>query len=171
MLFIKYLLTISVGLILFCENINAQKESAQREWESISVLHSTCADVEKQFGKPTESSFTTKTTGFYELKNFNLLIVYSGKPCSDDNDYQIPVDTVRYFTVSLAPNNKISLSAVIRNKDDFEKTIYPPFIYYDSKIKGVVFEVFPENKLIRSIEYRPKKEDYKLQCLNSGKKK
>lgn len=154
-------LILLIGLIVLSIEIKAQKEAKEQEWKSIAVLQTTRAEVEKQFGKSAKG--WEKGMVLYELEHYNLLVLYS-KGCTgkNDEDYNVPLDTVTHFTVYL--KKEIPLSIINIDKMKFEKTVLPPNFSLSSMDEGVTYRISADEMWLISIDYYPKKEQYKFKC-------
>lgn len=159
--------------LVFSISANAQNKAEAQEWKSIVTLKTTRAELENQFGKPSESWGKGQSSGLYKLAYYNLLVNYSkgctGKPQNGNDEYDVPPETVTHFTVYLKEDLPLSILNIDRTK--FEKIIISPIeIVLDSVEEGVNYRISEDEIWAISIYYRPKKADYNLVCQKKSDK-
>lgn len=164
-----FLLILLAGIIVFISNVKGQQQTERQEWKSIRILHTTRLQVEKQFGAPTDDR-EFKFQSLYKQKDYNLLVYYNKRCTSseDINNYDVPPDTVKYLIVYLKKPMLLSAFNIdIKNLDitKFEKTMEPQGRYLNDIDENVTYRLSDNDETsVISIDYRPKKEDYKLNC-------
>jgi hypothetical protein len=159
-----------MGLFAISIKVKAQEQIKGQEWKSIVTLRTTRDEVEKRFGKPDESD-DSGPVKLYKLENYNLLVNYAhGCNNTEKSDYNVPQNTVTHFTVYLKFGKKIPLTALNIDKTKFEKTVLPSETYLSNNDEGVSYRISEDEVWVISIDFYPKKEDYKLNCSKLSKK-
>jgi hypothetical protein len=137
-------------------------------WQTIIPLRSTRADVEKVLGQPVDDSKAVDAV-IYKTDNERIFVLYSTGPCNSkpSSGWNVAANTV--ISLSVDPNKKPRFSDYNLDESRYEKRPDREvryLTYYINEQDGIRLVVNTEEGVIKTFEFLPKSEDYKLRCSN-----
>jgi len=140
------------------------KPAEAKEWEGITPLYSTRADVERIFGVKSAGKFVE----YFMFRTNRIFIEYSEKRCEKDEIglYDVPIGTVLIVSVTLA--NPVSPSSLNLDLSKFEvehATDVDGMKFYVDRGDGFRVQVYED--MVTNLTYLPTASDSKrLRCPN-----
>src|SRR4051812_9171910 len=154
----------AITLTIIClsmMSLTAVRAAAQG-WNNIVPLHSTRADVEQRFGKPTDPG--KKSSAVYDLNNEVVLIFFSsGAPCSSSNRWNVSEGTVVDITVT--PKKQLVFTEMNIDLEKYIKTVDPHYPHHTKYInKETGQSIIVSNGEVQYFTYSPADRDNHLRC-------
>lgn len=150
------ILAISILILVSTAFVQAQSNS----WKGLTPLNSNRADVEKLFGKPTESDYCCSR---YETPDENIAVAYSADRCKEGWD--VAKDTVLSIAVSKESDFGKSFEDLKLVKGDYSVTVDDAFFgTWTNAEAGLQYYFGNQDLIFYKVTYIPKKSDNGLRC-------